>query len=70
MNTFHQRTQCFVEQYSQFAMYDQHVNGTLTLGENLADNGGLRTAYSAYKTYVAKNGEDEKVLPQYSNDQV
>jgi endothelin-converting enzyme/putative endopeptidase len=45
---FEQRAQCLVKEYSSFnAIDDVKVNGELTLGENTADNGGLRLAYMA-----------------------
>ena len=45
---FEQRTDCLVNEYSAFvAVDDLHVNGKLTLGENTADNGGLRLAWMA-----------------------
>jgi len=45
---FTKRTQCIVDEYSQFPTVDElKVNGKLTLGENTADNGGLRIAYMA-----------------------
>ncbi len=34
-----------------------NVNGELTMGENIGDLGGLEMAYSAYRRYVAENGE-------------
>ena len=53
---FKKRTQCVVDEYSSFiAVDDVKVNGQLTLGENVADNGGLRVAYMALlKTFAGK----------------
>jgi endothelin-converting enzyme/putative endopeptidase len=45
---FEQRTDCVVNEYNGFVAVDNlHVNGKLTLGENTADNGGLRLAWMA-----------------------
>jgi endothelin-converting enzyme/putative endopeptidase len=43
-----ERAQCLVDEYNGFAIGDAKVNGRLTLGENTADNGGLRLALAAY----------------------
>jgi predicted metalloendopeptidase len=46
---FTQRAGCLVRQFNAYvAVGDQHVNGKLTLGENIADQGGLKLAYAAY----------------------
>ena len=46
---FTERAQCFVDQYSSYtAIDDLKLNGKLTLGENAADNGGLRLALMSY----------------------
>jgi endothelin-converting enzyme/putative endopeptidase len=43
------RADCVVKEYNGFvAVDDLHVNGQLTLGENLADLGGLKLAFLAY----------------------
>ena len=48
---FKERTQCLEDQYSQYiAVDDVHVNGKLTLGENIADLGGSILAYMAWKS--------------------
>ncbi|HTJ30526.1 MAG TPA: M13 family metallopeptidase [Acidobacteriaceae bacterium] len=67
---FNERTDCEVEEYNGFeaspahdGMEAQHLNGKLTLGENTADNGGLRIAYMALQDVLAKQGKtlDEKI---------
>ncbi len=50
---FEQRTACIAKQYSSYTVVDDvHVNGELTLGENVADLGGLILAYSAWEEAV------------------
>ena len=46
---FHARTEALVAQYSAYTpVAGYHVNGELTLGENIADNSGLAIAWKAY----------------------
>jgi endothelin-converting enzyme/putative endopeptidase len=45
---FEDRAACIDKQYSGYVTVDDvHINGKLTLGENTADNGGLRLAWMA-----------------------
>jgi putative endopeptidase len=45
---FEERADCFIREYSGFSPVDDvHLNGKLTLGENSADNGGVRLAFRA-----------------------
>ena len=58
---FEQRAQCLVDEYSSFvAVDDVHLNGKLTLGENTADNGGLRIAHMALETILGGK-QSEKI---------
>lgn len=59
---FKNRTECFVEQYSKFGIHGQHVDGRQTLGENIADNGGLKAAFHAYLS-TPKSYKDQLPLP-------
>src|ERR1700739_2836136 len=46
---FDQKTDCEVKEYGNFTVVDDvKINGKLTLGENTADNGGIRLAYMAF----------------------
>jgi putative endopeptidase len=46
---FDQKADCEIKEYGAFtAVDDVKVNGKLTLGENTADNGGVRLAYMAF----------------------
>ncbi|MFL6725366.1 MAG: M13 family metallopeptidase, partial [Sphingomicrobium sp.] len=55
---FTAKTDSLVAQYNGFFPWpDLHVNGKLTLGENIGDLSGVENAYSAYKKYTAKHGE-------------
>lgn len=56
---FKQRTDCEVNEYGNItAVDDLKINGKLTLGENTADNGGLRLAYRAFLEDAARKGID------------
>ncbi|CAM9937178.1 unnamed protein product [Lampetra fluviatilis] len=58
---FKQKSQCIIDQYGNF-QWDlaggQNLSGINTLGENIADNGGIRQAYEAYMAWVKDNGEE------------
>ena len=50
LERFQSRTKALVEQYSAVeAVPGLHINGELTLGENIADNSGLAIAYKAWQ---------------------
>jgi endothelin-converting enzyme/putative endopeptidase len=56
---FDQKADCEVKEYGNFvAVDDVKVNGKLTLGENTADNGGLRLAYLAFLADARKKSVD------------
>ena len=56
---FEARTACVVNEYGSFiAVDDLKVNGKLTLGENIADSGGLLLAFMAYLDRAKKDDLD------------
>jgi len=62
---FKERADCIVDEYSGFeATPDVHLNGRLTLGENSADNGGIRLAYMAMMDDLASKVKVDGYTPQ------
>lgn len=71
---FKKKAECMIEQYSSYKYGGRNVNGNITVGENIADNGGLRLAYDAYMHW-RENGDtnlDDPLLPSlnYTRDQL
>ena len=65
---FNTRVQVMIDQYNKFTVLNRlHVNGSLTQGENLADNGGLAIAYQAFKN--TPEGKDGKQIDGFTPDQ-
>lgn len=65
---FEERTGCVADYYSQFEpIPGTHINGQLTNGENIADIGGLRVAYRAFK---ARTGDTPDSVPGLTADQL
>lgn len=64
---FEERASCMVNQYAAYQAGGVNVNGKLTLGENIGDNGGIRIAYMAYKQSL--NGKEAPVVDGLTGDQ-
>ena len=65
---FQQRTSCVADQYSTYEVSGSKVNGKLTLGENIADIGGVKLALAAYRSLRA-NSPDTVVADGFTEDQ-
>jgi len=65
---FAEKTKALIAQYNAYEpVPDYHVNGALTLGENIGDNSGLAIAYKAYRISLA--GHEAPVIDGFSGDQ-
>ena len=65
---FDSRTKALVAQYSAYSpLPGYHVNGELTLGENIADISGLAIAYKAYE--ISLNGREAPVIDGLTGEQ-
>ncbi|SHF62373.1 endothelin-converting enzyme [Microbulbifer donghaiensis] len=67
-SNFEQLTGKLVAQYNGYEPIDgEHVNGELTLGENIGDLSGLGIAYKAYK--MSLNGQEAPIIDGFTGDQ-
>jgi putative endopeptidase len=65
---FAEKTKALVAQYNAYEpVPDYHVNGALTLGENIGDNSGLAIAYKAYRISLAAH--EAPVIDGFTGDQ-
>lgn len=59
---FEKATQALAVQFNACEpLPDQHINGQLTLGENIADLGGLAISFDALQMYLKDKGSPEKI---------
>ena len=66
---FEAKTKVLVDQYDNYKMLDSlHVDGKLTLGENIADLGGMNVAYNGLQKALAGKNMDAKI-DGFTNDQ-
>ena len=66
---FKARTTCVIEQYNAYEQLPGiKVNGALTVGENIADIGGLKLAFAAYR--LARAGQVPLSADGFTEDQV
>ncbi|XP_060718115.1 phosphate-regulating neutral endopeptidase PHEX [Tachysurus vachellii] len=67
VTNFNDKTQCIINQYNNYYWKEAGLNvkGKRTLAENIADNGGIREAFRAYRRWVQKerSGAEEPLLP-------
>ncbi|XP_049817520.1 neprilysin-4-like [Aethina tumida] len=62
---FYAKATCLINQYSRFVLpeINSTLDGFLTQGENIADNGGLKQAFRAYSTWLKSNNYENEKLP-------
>lgn len=65
---FYQKCKCFIDQYSKYILPEVKIplNGYLTQGENIADNGGLKQSFRAYERWLRDNPDADETLPEFN----
>ena len=68
---FEEQTACIGKAYSEYEVQPgKFINGELTMGENIADHGGIRESFNAYRSWVEKNGEESTGIDGITNEQL
>ncbi|XP_030763667.1 neprilysin-4-like [Sitophilus oryzae] len=65
IRNFYEKAQCIIDQYSQYMLPEIKValDGYMTQGENIADNGGLKQSFRAYQAWIKANPTEDETLP-------
>ncbi len=64
---FEAKTKVLVKQFDTYTVADGvRVNGKFTLGENVADLGGLAIAYDAYQRHLERHPEEDTVIDGFT----
>ena len=73
IENYNERAKCIIDQYSSYnaTQVNKNLIGSQTQGENIADNGGVKESFRAYRKWASKNGP-EALLPglDYTQEQL
>lgn len=67
IEVFHQRASCLISQYGGYKMNEiggVAVDGIITQGENIADNGGIKQAYRTYEKWLRDHCRTPECIDQ------
>ena len=63
---YKEKTDLIKQQYNKYSIDGEFVNGELTLGENIADLGGITIALESLKKYLKENPSENKLIDNLS----
>ncbi|ERL89315.1 hypothetical protein D910_06687 [Dendroctonus ponderosae] len=65
IRNFYEKAQCIIDQYSQYVLpqIKMPIDGYLTQGENIADNGGIKQSFRAYQEWLSRHPGADESLP-------
>mmetsp|Transcript_62050 Transcript_62050/g.146302 ORF Transcript_62050/g.146302 Transcript_62050/m.146302 type:complete len:742 (+) Transcript_62050:56-2281(+) len=62
VSKFKERAACIADLFSSYQLFGRHVNGKLTLGEAIADSGGLKFSWESFVAKHSPSPEDRKLF--------
>jgi neprilysin len=64
IDSFHERAKCLIQQYGNYTVSEVGiaVDGENTQGENIADNGGIKQAFRAYKHWLSHQSNNQEIM--------
>jgi predicted metalloendopeptidase len=70
IRAFRERAQCIIDQYSRYKLdeVDLYVNGRMTQGENIADNGGLKQSFRVSPSALEYKPIQRNFIFNFSNN--